>query len=172
MRRFGYVFDPLFLVCCGLYATNRWLIKPHCHIEFFHSWFNDVLLIPCALPPVLLAHRWLGIRPAGAMPTVGEIAAHWAGWSVLFEVIGPHIMRTTGDPWDVAAYAGGAVVAAFWWHWQGETVGKFRFPWRRIIAGWNGCWQEENSSAAARLFWARFHRRAARCWWAWGMAVF
>ncbi|HTA30608.1 MAG TPA: hypothetical protein VK731_08975, partial [Candidatus Cybelea sp.] len=62
MRRFGYVFDLLFLVCCALYASNRWLIKPHCHLAFFHNWFNDVLLIPCALPPLLLAHRWLRLR--------------------------------------------------------------------------------------------------------------
>ena len=127
MRRFGYVFDPLFLICCGLYAANRWLIKPHCHIVFFYSWFNDILLIPCALPPLLLVHRWLRIRPAGAMPTVGEIATHWAGWSVLFEVIGPHIMRTTGDPWDVVAYAGGALVAAGWWRWQARSPANFDF---------------------------------------------
>jgi hypothetical protein len=125
VRRFGYVFDPLFLICCGLYAANRWLIKPHCHIVFFHSWFNDILLIPCAQPPLLLVHRWLRIRPAGAMPTVGEIAAHWAGWSVLFEVIGPHIMRTTGDPWDVVAYAGGAFVAAGWWRCQARRPANF-----------------------------------------------
>ena len=62
------------------------------------------------------------------MPTVGEIAAHWAGWSVLFEVIGPHIMRTTGDPWDVVAYAGGALVAACRWRLLVGKTGQFRFP--------------------------------------------
>ncbi len=127
MRRFGYVFDPLFVVGCALYAANRWLIKPHCHIEFFHSWFNDILLIPCALPPLLLAHRWLGLRPAGAMPTVGEIAAHWAGWSVLFEAVGPRIMRTTGDPWDVVAYGAGALAAAVWWRRQAGRAANFDF---------------------------------------------
>jgi hypothetical protein len=62
VRRFGYVFDPLFLVCCALYAVNRWLIKPHCHIVFFHSWFNDILLIPCALPPLLLVRLGFVLR--------------------------------------------------------------------------------------------------------------
>jgi len=140
-RRFGYVFDPLFLLCCALYAANRWWIKPHCHIEFFHSWFNDCLLIPCALPPLLLMHRVLGLRPRWAMPTFGEIAAHWAGWSVLFEVIGPHIMRTVGDPWDAVAYAGGAVVAAGVWHFPFPPCRGFdllapHYRWmERLLAG-------------------------------------
>ncbi len=94
---------------------NRWLIKPHCHIAFFHNWFNDILLIPCALPPVLLAQRWLGLRTHDQTPTVGEVTAHLVGWSILFEVIGPRIMPTTGDPWDAVAYACGAVAAFACW---------------------------------------------------------
>ncbi len=115
MRRFRYVFDPLCLFCCALYAANRWLIKPHCHIVFFHSWFNDTLLIPCALPPVLLAQRWLGLRAHDQFPTAGEIFAHWVGWSILFEWIGPHILPTTGDVWDAVAYGAGAIVAFGLW---------------------------------------------------------
>ena len=115
MKRFGYVFDPLFLICCALYAVNRWLIKPHCHLAFFQYWFNDVLLIPCALPPLLLAHRWLRLRPHDLPPTAGEVTAHVIGWSILFELIGPRIMPTTGDPWDVVAYACGGAAAFFCW---------------------------------------------------------
>jgi hypothetical protein len=117
MKRFAYLRDPLFLFSCALYALNRWIVKPQLHFAFFHSWFNDVLLIPCALPPLLLAHRWLGLRSHDALPSPSEIATHLIGWSVLFEVIGPHIMRgTTGDPWDVLAYATGAGAALLWWH--------------------------------------------------------
>jgi ubiquinone/menaquinone biosynthesis C-methylase UbiE len=115
VRRFRYVFDPVCLICCLLYATNRWLIKPHCHIVFFHSWFNDLLLIPCALPPVLMIQRWLGLRTHDQSPTPGEIAAHVIGWSILFEVIGPHIVPTTGDPWDAVSYAVGGVIAFACW---------------------------------------------------------
>ena len=111
------MFDPLCLLCCLLYATNRWLIKPHCHIAFFHNWFNDTLLIPCALPPILLVQRWLGLRTHDRPPTFGEIIAHMIGWSILFEVIGPHILPTVGDPWDAVAYAVGGLLAYCWWRW-------------------------------------------------------
>lgn len=132
MRRFRYVFDPLCLLCCLLYAANRWLIKPHCEIVFFHSWFNDTLLIPCALPPILLIQRWLGLRTHDRYPTFGEIAAHWAGWSVLFELIGPHILPTVGDPWDAVAYAAGGTVAFCVWRWmeRHESVDRAaNFDW-------------------------------------------
>jgi ubiquinone/menaquinone biosynthesis C-methylase UbiE len=98
-----------------MYAANRWWIKPHTQIVFFHAWFNDLWLIPCALPPLLLLQRWCGLRNHDDPPTLGEIAAHLVGWSILFEVIGPHIMRTTGDAWDAVAYAFGATVAFVWW---------------------------------------------------------
>lgn len=105
------------------YALNRWAVKPHFHGAFIHSWFNDSLLIPCALPVLLRLHAWLGWREQEAMPGAWEIIAHLAGWSVLFEVIGPHLMHhATGDVLDVVAYAMGAAAAYVWWHrerlWQ------------------------------------------------------
>jgi ubiquinone/menaquinone biosynthesis C-methylase UbiE len=132
VRRFPYVLDPLCLVCCALYAVNRWGIKPHCHIVFFHYWFNDILLIPCALPVVLLLQRWFGLRSHDFPPTAGEVTAHVIGWSVLFEVIGPHIMRTTGDPWDAVAYAAGGLAAFCGWRWMGRAKAPERaanFDW-------------------------------------------
>ncbi len=117
MKSFRYLRDPLFLLCCALYAANRWGIKPHTHIAFFHCWFNDLLLMPCAIPPLLLVHAWFGLREKSALPTGLEIVAHLAGWSVLFEVIGPHLIpHTTGDPWDALAYAIGALASFLWWH--------------------------------------------------------
>ncbi|MDB6112631.1 MAG: hypothetical protein JWR69_4381 [Pedosphaera sp.] len=121
MRRFRYLRDPLFLAGCILYATNRWVIKPHVHAAFFHFWFNDTLLIPCALPPLLWLHRRLGLRANDDRPTGLEIAGHVVGWSVLFEIIGPHLMRTTGDPWDIVAYLAGALLAFVWWRGAGRS---------------------------------------------------
>jgi len=64
---------------------------------------------------VLLIQRWFGLRTHDEPPTFGEIAAHLVGWSILFEVIGPHIMRTVGDPWDAVAYCFGAAIGFVWW---------------------------------------------------------
>ena len=117
MKRFAYGRDPLFLLGCALYALNRWWMKPRMHIAFLHDHFNDLWLIPCALPLLLLFQRRLGLRDHDRPPTWGEIAFHLVVWSILFEWAGPHIIRwTTGDPWDAAAYCIGGVLAGCWWN--------------------------------------------------------
>jgi hypothetical protein len=122
VRQFLYCRDPLFLASCAFYAVNRWLVKPQVHSVFLRSHFNDLLLLPCALPPVLLVHQWLGLRPAHAMPRTSEILFHLALWCVLFEFIGPRILpAATGDLLDVAAYCLGGAVAAWWWHRRDST---------------------------------------------------
>ena len=117
VKGFGYLRDHLFLVACSLYALNRWFLKPRFHSPFLHNHFDDLLLIPCALPPLLLAQRWLKLRLHDLPPTPGEIALNLFLWSILFELIGPHIMPwTVGDPYDVLAYVVGGVLAGLWWH--------------------------------------------------------
>jgi hypothetical protein len=119
MRPFRYLRDPLFLFGCAAYALNRWLLKPHLHSTFLHSYFNDLFLIPCALPPLLLLQRWLKLRSHDGPPTAGEIGFQLVVWSILFEWIGPHIMpHAVGDPWDVVAYAVGGLFAGLWWNWR------------------------------------------------------
>jgi hypothetical protein len=75
LNSFRYLKDRLFLVACSLYAINRWEIKPRVHNAFLRGQFNDLLLIPCALPPLLLAQRWLKLRPTAQPPAVSEIAS-------------------------------------------------------------------------------------------------
>jgi hypothetical protein len=100
-----------------LYAFNRWVMIPRVHSPFLRYHFNDMLLMPCALPPLLWFQRLLKLRDHDDMPTVGEIGLYLFVWSILFEVIGPHIMkRATGDPWDVVAYVVGGIGAGLWWH--------------------------------------------------------
>ena len=116
MKRFAYARDPLCLAACAAYVLNRWCLKPHLHFGWSHSWFNDALLIPAALPIVLAVQRRLGLRRHDDPPTTMEIFAHLVGGSILFEWIGPHIAsRATGDPWDVVAYSIGALAAGCWW---------------------------------------------------------
>ena len=124
MRPFGYWRDGLFLIGCALYALNRWAIKPWTTSPFLHGYFNDVLLIPCALPLVLWMQRKLGARTHDRPPTMGEVAAHLAVWSVLFEVAGPHLMHVTGDPRDVLAYAAGGALSSWWWNTRRPTAGE------------------------------------------------
>ena len=127
MNSFGYLSDPLFLVTCSLYALNRWVLKPHIPSPFLHNHFNDVLLIPCALPPLLWMQRRLRLRQHDQLPTPGEIALYLAVWSVLFEVIGPHIIPwAVGDPWDVVAYVVGGILAGLWWH-RRAVIRAFQF---------------------------------------------
>src|SRR5262249_14553140 len=117
VKPFRYLRDGLFLACCSFYAINRWGLKPHVHSAFLHVHFNDLLLIPCALPPLLWVHRLLQIRSKESPPTFFEIVLHVAIWSVLFEVTGPHIIRrATGDPWDAVAYLVGGMAAGLWWN--------------------------------------------------------
>lgn len=115
--RFRYLLDPLFLMGCTAYALNRWFIKPHVSYEFIQYHFNDLWVIPCALPPVLWLHKVLGLRAAQALPTCGEIVFHLLLWSVFCEYIGPQFMPQSGSDWrDVLAYSAGALVAGLWWH--------------------------------------------------------
>jgi hypothetical protein len=116
VKRFAYWLDPLCLICCGFYALNRWVVKPRVHSAFLRGQFDDMLLIPCALPLVLWLQRKLGLRNHDGPPTIAEIGFHLAVWSMLFEVVGPHIMRVTGDPLDVLAYVVGGVAAGLWWN--------------------------------------------------------
>jgi len=115
VKRFGYWRDALCLGGCVLYALNRWVVAPRAHSAFLSGYFNDLFLIPCALPLFLQVQRRLGLRQHDEPPRVGEIAFHLVVWSVLFEVAGPHLMKTVGDPWDVLAYTAGAVFAGCWW---------------------------------------------------------
>ncbi len=115
--RFRYIGDPLFLASCALYTLNRWIVKPHVSVAFLDGYFNDLLLIPCALPLILLLHRKLGLRKHDDPPTVVEVAWHLGIWAILFEFAGPRWMpHTVADPLDIVAYIAGAAVACLWWN--------------------------------------------------------
>ncbi|MBN8422417.1 MAG: hypothetical protein J0L73_26115 [Verrucomicrobia bacterium] len=118
MPRFRYFRDALFLTACMAYGINRCFIKPHVVPGFMMFHFNDLCLMPCALPPVLWLHRRLGLRPQDGPPQPLEIAGHLVLWSLLFEYIIPQLTHSTGDPADVVAYSAGAIIAGLWWNRQ------------------------------------------------------
>lgn len=117
VKEFRYLRDPLFVVAAIGYAGNQWVLKPWVTSPFLKGQFNDLLLIPAALPVVLWYQRQIGVRNHNGMPTGLEIALHLGVWSVVCEWVGPVLLgRGTSDPWDVVVYTLGAIGAALWWH--------------------------------------------------------
>lgn len=116
MKRFGYAADPLCLIACLLYAANRWWWAERIGGVFWRGYFNDLLLIPAALPLALWIQRRLGCRTHDRFPKWNEITLHLAVWSVTAEAIMPRLLaHSASDGWDVVAYAGGAIVAGLCW---------------------------------------------------------
>ena len=60
MKRFGYLRDPLCIAACALYLLNRGGLREHIGGVFLRGHFNDLLLIPAALPLVLWVQRRIG----------------------------------------------------------------------------------------------------------------
>jgi hypothetical protein len=118
VKCFRYGADPLCVAACALYALNRFAIKPQTGAGFFHNHFNDVLLIPAALPWLLWISRLLGWRRDDLPPTWREVAVHAVLWALICEGFGPRVFAHLGtaDWLDVAAYFCGAVPAWFFWN--------------------------------------------------------
>lgn len=116
---FRYWQDILFLLTLSAYWINRFVIKPHLPEGevFFHGYFNDLLLVPVALPLVLLLLRLVGARRHDLFPTMIEVLMAVVVWSILFELIGPELSdRAIGDPYDVLAYTVGGLLSYFIWN--------------------------------------------------------
>lgn len=119
MRNFRYWSDPLFVVSCAAFLINQYVVKARfAHAPRFFFWhFNDCLTIPCALPPLLWLQRRWKLRAHGLPPTAGEIGFHLVFWSLFFKWLAPAFLhRGAADPWDILAFASGALVAYLIWN--------------------------------------------------------
>jgi hypothetical protein len=127
MRGFGYLHDRLFIFSLSAYAFNRLVIRPHfgwflqAHWHwlwpFLHSHFDDLLMMPAALPVMLWLQRLLNVRRHDGPPGWGEMFAHLTIWSVMCKVAGPMYLHIgTADPWDVLFFAVGGIGACLWWN--------------------------------------------------------
>ncbi len=128
---FGYISDPVFLACTGVYAINRFFIKPHLHAysPFFHGHLNDCLFVPVALPVFLLIYRWLGLRPDNEPPRFWEMALHLVVWCLFYKWFAPKVLHHgVPDPLDLLCYAGGGLAA--WILWQRHWLRRVLFPVR------------------------------------------
>jgi hypothetical protein len=114
---FLYLRDRLFLGASALYGIHRWGVKPWISSALTRGQFNDLLLIPAALPVALWVQRKLRIRDHDRNPSWPEITLHLIVWSIICEWVGPKwFHRGTADILDVLAYGIGAILAGFWWH--------------------------------------------------------
>ena len=127
MNRFGYLRDRLFEISLAAYAFNRLVVRPHAigffhsHLHwawpFLHSHFDDLLLMPAALPVVIWIQRLTGLRQHDRPPSWREMAFHLAVWSVMSKIVGPFYVHIgVADPWDVLCFAAGGIAACLWWH--------------------------------------------------------
>ena len=113
------------LASWAAYLLNRFAIKPWLGPGnvFMHGHFNDALLMPSALPPLLGLHRWLRVRDNDGKPTAGELVGHLLFWSFFFEFYGPrYLHHSTGDWGDVASYWIGGLLAWLAWSWLYGTA--------------------------------------------------
>lgn len=123
MIRFGYLRDPLFLLCVAAYALNRFLLKSILPSPFLHRHFADLLMMPAALPGILWAQRLTGLRLHDFAPTWREMTFHLAIWATICEYVGPiWLHHGTADGWDVLAYAVGGIISCVWWNRSKQKV--------------------------------------------------
>lgn len=116
VRPFGYLRDPLFLVCLVLYFLNRFVGKPLTGGGFLHEHFNDLICIPFWLPILLWFSKKAGLRKTNAPPLLIEVLVPTAGWSMIFEFWLPMLSsRFVGDPWDMTWYLLGGMGAYYVW---------------------------------------------------------
>lgn len=117
-ERFSYLGNAPFCVSIVCYGVNRFLIlglwqRPE---AFWRGHFNDLFLVPCALPPLLLLLRLTGLRSHDNPPRAGEVFFHLILWSLMFEIVGPRLGKGTSDWRDVASYALSGFLAWLWWN--------------------------------------------------------
>ena len=118
LRAFGFLADPVFLGACLLYGLNRFWWKPRfgAAVPFLHDHFNDCLLIPVALPPLLSVFRLCRLRHHDGPPVWREVLEWTLIWSLVFEGMFPTFFNFgTGDWRDALSYAAGGLVAGLLW---------------------------------------------------------
>jgi hypothetical protein len=102
----------IFFLSLSAYAFNRWDLKPlHPQNGFLQNYFNDLFLMPSAVPAWCWACECLGLRRRNRKVRWLEIGLLLGLWSLLFEVLGPKILRHgVADFHDVIAYTAGAIL--------------------------------------------------------------
>lgn len=119
---FGYLKDPLFLVCFVAYWVNRCMEAYELSTPLVRSYLNDLICIPFWIPIMVWAMRKLGLRQNDAPPQAFEIVIPMLIWAVVFELLLPSMQGWSrlayADPYDVLCYVLGACLAVLFWRWH------------------------------------------------------
>jgi len=133
MNRFGYLEDRLCQLALAAYALNRLVLLPHLagflqsHTPwawpFLHSHFDDLLMMPAALPVILWIQRRTGLRRHDRPPSWLAMSAHLAVWTVMSKLVGPFwLHHGVADIWDVPFFIAGGIGACLWWRRPARPV--------------------------------------------------
>ncbi len=109
--------EPFWIFSLACYAVHRWWQWASPSPGWMSNHWNDIWMLPCAVPLVTRMYAALNLRASTAPPSLSEIV--WLGllWSVMAECLAPlWFTRSTGDPLDVLAYGLGGFMLWLRWH--------------------------------------------------------
>lgn len=121
--KFKYLYDPLFLGSLLIYIICKSISLDNNSFAFvfWNHYLTDILLIPVAIPIILLPLKLFRLRIDSA-PNFKEIFLPLVIWSVLFEIVAPYFFATTtGDYYDILAYCFGALISWLSWNFIYHT---------------------------------------------------
>jgi len=149
----GGVGLPCFTPSTSIAGASR----PHVHNAFIHGYLMNVLLIPCvAVRPLLLAQRWLRLRRMTCcLHRRRNSCWNLVVWSILFEIIGPHIMRGDRLRGDIAPISSAGFSPGFGGRagWPGLFCPHELYPLApATIAGWNRSSRKQVATLPRRNF--------------------
>jgi hypothetical protein len=105
---------PFFLASLFLYLTLKATRNGQFRVPILHDYLADLLCMPVVMGIALAILRQWVSRDAGSTLPVRLMVMTVALYAFLFEYWFPRISTDfTADPWDVLAYAAGAVAFHF-----------------------------------------------------------
>ena len=109
--------DPFWGISIACYIIHRFWQVLSPDSGWMDRHWNDLWMLPCALPLILSLYGALGMRAHALRVTGGEILWHGLLWGFMAEFIGPLLFdHAVSDLWDLLAYALGGFLMFFRWH--------------------------------------------------------
>ena len=111
--------DPLFWTGIGLWAVNKFCLRPNFDWIFLHAYFNDFLCAAVTVPTVVTLTGLLRLRDPDGPPNALEVAVPLCVIAGVFELWLPFQpgleSYNISDPGDILAYVLGGVCSYVFW---------------------------------------------------------